>query len=86
MKIPGRKRSERGSVPVTKRGAAVPERARLLSEARRALRALPEVREEKVERFRSEVDSGDYRVDGEEVAEKIVSDAVREIRDRKRMR
>ncbi len=63
---------------------AISDQGRLVSEAHRALDALPEVRVEKVERIQAAMDDGAYRVEGQQVAEKMVTDAVRELRNRTR--
>lgn len=55
---------------------------RLVGEASRALSALPDVRVEKVERIQSALESGSYEISGEAVAEKMVADAVGELRHR----
>ncbi|GAB4233202.1 MAG: hypothetical protein OHK0028_08880 [Deltaproteobacteria bacterium] len=65
---------------------AISDQGRLVSEAHRAIDALPEIRVEKVGRIQAAVDSGTYRVEGGRVAEKMVSDAVRELRNRTRTR
>ena len=63
---------------------AISDQGRLVSEAHRALDALPEVRIEKVGRIQAAMDNGDYQVEGQQVAEKMVTDAVRELRNRTR--
>ncbi len=63
---------------------AISDQGRLVSEARRALDSLPEVRVEKVERIQAAIEGGDYRVEGRKVADKMVTDAVRELRNRTR--
>jgi flagellar biosynthesis anti-sigma factor FlgM len=63
---------------------AISDQGRLVSEAHRALDALPEVRIEKVGRIQAAMDNGAYRVEGQQVADKMVSDAVRELRNRTR--
>ena len=63
---------------------AISDEGRLVSEAHRALDALPEVRVEKVERIQAAMDDGAYQVEGKQVAEKMVTDAVRELRNRTR--
>lgn len=63
---------------------AISDEGRLVSEAHRALDTLPEVRVEKVERIQAAMDDGAYRVEGQQVAEKMVTDAVRELRNRTR--
>ncbi|OYV99008.1 MAG: hypothetical protein B7Z62_02175 [Deltaproteobacteria bacterium 37-65-8] len=51
-------------------------------EANRTLDAFPKARVEKVERIQSEMNDGTYKVEGRRVAEKMVTDAVRELRKR----
>ncbi len=63
---------------------AISEQGRFVSEAHRALDALPEIRVEKVGKIQVAMDSGSYQVEGEQVAEKMVTDAVRELRNRSR--
>ena len=63
---------------------AISDQGRLVSEAHRALDALPEIRVEKVERIQVAMDHNAYRVEGHQVAEKMVTDAVRELRNRTR--
>lgn len=55
---------------------------RLVGEASRALSAISDVRVEKVEKIQSALESGSYEISGEAVAEKMVSDAVGELRHR----
>jgi anti-sigma28 factor (negative regulator of flagellin synthesis) len=54
----------------------------LLDEARRAVDVLSEGRARRIEEIRSALRDGTYRVDGKQVAGKMVSDAVRELRER----
>lgn len=56
----------------------------LLEETRRAVDVLSEGRSRRIEQIRSALRDGTYRVDGRQVAGKMVSDAVRELRDRLR--
>ena len=56
----------------------------LLDETRRAVDVLSEGRTRRIEKLRSSLRDGTYRVDGRQVAGKMVSDAVRELRDRLR--
>lgn len=63
---------------------SISSRGKLVADARIRAGEIPEVRVEKVEEIRSAVDGGTYRVEGEKVAEKMVADAVREIRNRHR--
>lgn len=63
---------------------AISDQGRLVSEAHRALAALPEVRVEKVGRIQAAMDVAAYRIEGQQVAEKMVTDAVRELRNRTR--
>ena len=54
----------------------------LLDETRRAVDVLSEGRARRIEEIRSALRDGTYRVDGKQVAGKMVSDAVRELRER----
>ena len=56
----------------------------LLDETRRAVDVLSEGRARRIEEIRSALLEGTYRVDGKQVAGKMVSDAVRELRERPR--
>ena len=56
----------------------------LLDETRRAISVLSEGRARRIEEIRSALRDGTYRVDGKQVAGKMVSDAVRELRERPR--
>ena len=56
----------------------------LLDETRRAVDVLSEGRARRIEEIRSALRDGMYRVDGAQVAGKMVSDAVRELRDHPR--
>lgn len=56
----------------------------LLDETRRAVDVLSEGRTRRIEKLRSSLRDGTYRVDGRQVAGKMVSDAVRELRERPR--
>ena len=54
----------------------------LFAEAHRAVDVLSATRLRRIEEIRAALDAGAYRVDGRLVAEKMVSDAVRELRQR----
>ncbi|MFA6148445.1 MAG: flagellar biosynthesis anti-sigma factor FlgM [bacterium] len=56
----------------------------LLDETRRAVYVLTEGRARRIEEIRAALRNGTYRVDGNQVAGKMVSDAVRELRERHR--
>ena len=56
----------------------------LLDETRRAVFVLSEGRARRIEEIRSALRDGTYRVDGKQVAGKMVADAVRELRERSR--
>ena len=56
----------------------------LLDETRRAVVVLSEARSQRVDEIRSALRDGTYRIDGRQVAGKMVSDAVRELRERPR--
>ena len=54
----------------------------LFDEAGRAVAILSESRLRRIEEIREALKNGTYRVDGRMVAEKMVSDAVRQLRER----
>jgi hypothetical protein len=54
----------------------------LASEAVRLIRALPDIRDEKVGPIQVALDSGTYRVEGEKVAGRILTEAVMDRRIR----
>jgi anti-sigma28 factor (negative regulator of flagellin synthesis) len=56
----------------------------LADETRRAVVVLSGDRARRIEEIRSALRDGTYRVDGKQVAGKMVSDAVRELRERSR--
>ena len=56
----------------------------LVDETRRAVVVLSEGRARRIEEIRSALRGGTYRVDGKQVAGKMVSDAVRELREHSR--
>jgi len=56
----------------------------LLDETRLAVDVLSGGRARRIEEIRSALRNGSYRVDGQQVAGKMVSDAVRELRERPR--
>lgn len=56
----------------------------LLDETQRVIDVLFEGRSRRIEEIRSALLDGTYRVDGRRVAGKMVSDAVRELRERSR--
>jgi negative regulator of flagellin synthesis FlgM len=51
-------------------------KAREISELTNIVNALPDVRTEKVEGIKAKIDSGEYAVDNEKVAEKIIDEIV----------
>ncbi len=63
---------------------AISERGKQIAEAKRALDALPDIRAEKVAPIQEALDQGTYDVPGEQVADKMVRDAVHELRHRRR--
>ncbi|MBN1613663.1 MAG: flagellar biosynthesis anti-sigma factor FlgM [Deltaproteobacteria bacterium] len=67
-------------------GAAVPEekvdlstKAKDIQNLKSAVANLPDVREEKVQELRNRIESGKYNVSGEEIAEKMVGEALLDI-------
>lgn len=77
---PSRRRRNGGALKVSDRG----KWGALVDETRRAVDALSEGRSLRIEEIRSALRDGTYRVDGKRLAEKMVSDAVRELRERPR--
>ncbi|HEY5995423.1 MAG TPA: flagellar biosynthesis anti-sigma factor FlgM [Candidatus Deferrimicrobiaceae bacterium] len=68
----------------TEPGGAISDFGRVVAEAARLLDSVPDIRIEKVESIQTAMDAGTYHVEGNKVAERIVSEAVREIRNRNR--
>jgi negative regulator of flagellin synthesis FlgM len=67
-------------------GGAVPEekvnlsdKARDIQQLRDAVNQLPDVREDKVRELKEQVEKGIYTVDGQKVAEKMVSESLLDI-------
>ena len=67
-------------------GSAAPEekvnlstKARDIQQLRDAVNQLPDVREDKVREFKDQVDRGAYDVNGQKVAEKMVSESLLDI-------
>jgi len=55
------------------------DRARIAGKARAAVEEAPEVRVERVESIKAQVEAGEYRVDPEEVAQKMVDEHLSEL-------
>ena len=68
----------------TESSVAISELGRVVAETAKLVDALPDIRIEKVGRIQIALDAGTYQVEGEKVADKVVSEAVREIRNRTR--
>jgi flagellar biosynthesis anti-sigma factor FlgM len=49
-------------------------KAKQIGEAKRLLNAVPEIREEKVARIKKKIKNGTYRIDGKEVAAKMIKE------------
>lgn len=80
-----RKADSKGSAaPGGGSSCAVSERGRLFSEARKIAESIPDIRTEKVDGIRDALERGTYRVEGREVADKMVDAALQEIRSRLR--
>lgn len=73
-----RRRRNGGVLKISDRG----KWGALLAETRRAVDVLSEGRARRIEEIRSALRDGTYRIDGRQVAGKMVSDAVRELRER----
>jgi len=69
---------DKQSIKVLSSGDSVelsPE-AKTMGQALKAMEALPDVREEKVAEIRERIANGTYQIDGREVAEKMIKEAV----------
>ncbi len=67
-------------------GASVPEekvdlstKARDVQQIKNALAKLPEIREEKVQELKRDIEAGTYNVSGEKIAEKMVGESFLDI-------
>ncbi|HBG46145.1 MAG TPA: flagellar biosynthesis anti-sigma factor FlgM [Deltaproteobacteria bacterium] len=56
----------------------ISSKARELNKAKALLDSVPDVRVEKVEKLKNDVENGDYEVDAGKVAEKMIERAVRD--------
>jgi negative regulator of flagellin synthesis FlgM len=54
----------------------ISSRAQEMKGARDALQALPDVRAEKVEQVKAQIEQGTYEVNGKQIAEKIIRDSL----------
>jgi flagellar biosynthesis anti-sigma factor FlgM len=68
----------------TESSVAISDLGRVVAEAAKMLESVPDIRVEKVGRIQSELDAGTYQVEGEKVADKLVTEAVRDVRNRTR--
>lgn len=64
-----------GNAPVDK--VVLSPMAREIQEARQQLDEVPDVDESKVERIRLQVDTGVYKIDGNQIAERMMRDMAR---------
>ncbi len=53
--------------------------AKDIQRAEKAIKELPDVREEKVQELKSQIEAGQYNVNGEKIAEKMVSESLMDI-------
>ena len=63
-----------GSAPAPSDKVVLSPKAREIQDASRMLQSLPEVREDKVDRIRLEIEKGTYGVDGGKIAEKMLAE------------
>jgi flagellar biosynthesis anti-sigma factor FlgM len=63
------------SVPIEDK-AESPLTVKRLVEARRLMKAVPDVREKKVARIRKRLDNGTYKIDGERIASKMIKECL----------
>jgi flagellar biosynthesis anti-sigma factor FlgM len=68
----------------TESSVAISDLGRVVAETAKLLESVPDIRVDKVERIQTALDAGTYQVEGDKVADRIVSEAVKEIRNRTR--
>jgi negative regulator of flagellin synthesis FlgM len=71
--------SEKSSTgPLEEDKVVLSPRAREIQEAKKALSALPDVREEKIAEIRKKIESGVYRIEGDKIAVQMLKTAFEE--------
>ncbi len=68
--------SEKKGRPVSGAGSEMSRKAQELQKARKALKDIPDVREDKVARIKKQIENGTYEIDAEETAEKMIKESL----------
>jgi len=68
--------SEKKGRPVSGAGREISRKAQELQNARKALKDIPDVREDKVARLKKQIENGTYEIDAEETAEKMIKESL----------
>ena len=63
------------SVPIEDK-AESPLTGKRLNEARKLMKAVPDVREEKVAQIKKQLENGTYKIDGEKIAFKMIKESL----------
>jgi len=68
--------SENKGRPVSGAGNEMSPKARELQNAQKALKEIPDVREDKVARLKKEIENGTYEIDAEKTAENMIKESL----------
>ena len=68
--------SEKKDRPVSSAGSEMSRKAQELQDARKALKDIPDVREDNVARLKKQIENGTYEIDAEETAEKMIKESL----------
>lgn len=68
-----------GPAPVPEEKVSLSSAAREIQQAEKALRELPEVRQEKINELKKQIAAGNYDVRGDKIAEKLLSESFLDI-------
>lgn len=61
---------------VSKDEVVLSPEARQIQRAKELIDALPDIREEKVAEIRARIEAGDYQIDGEKIASKMIAESL----------
>jgi negative regulator of flagellin synthesis FlgM len=75
--VDSNKQSNVSAVPEEK--VSLSSRARDVQQIKKAVDELPDVRQERVEALKKQIEQGNYKVDGEKVAQKMVGESLLDI-------
>lgn len=70
---------ERSVVPIPQEKVELSDAAREIQQMKNRVNQIPDIREDKVAALKSQIDSGTYHVDEEEVAKKMVGESFLDI-------